>query len=273
MKYKIALLLLLSPGLLFFHPTFVHSESNNTFAVGSAIGEAQNIKQNVINKNEGVLKENKIEVKEALQLKKETKEIEVAKIKEDIKEKKETFMQTLQTEREARKTKIEEMQTNLKKMRDDFKAKIETIKDEHKKQLTEKIDLRMSTVNKNQTDRMTDALGKLTEHVNKLEERINKAKGSGVNVATVETLIATAKTAISTSLAIVEEQAAKDYVFTITDEKNLGASVKTSYDALSKDLKNAQDSLVKAKEAVVAAYKAAGALEKITPIPTVVITP
>jgi len=38
---------------------------------------------------------------------------------------------------------------------------------------------------------------------------------------------------------------------------------------LSQDLKKAQESLVKAKEVVVTAYKAAGALEKITPIPTV----
>ena len=116
---------------------------------------------------------------------------------------------------------------------------------------------------------MLKALERLTEHVNKLEERVSKAKENGVNVTSVETLITTARTDISAAMAIVEEQAAKDYAFTITDEASLGQSIKASYDLLSQDLKKAQESLVKAKEAVVAAYKAAGALEKITPTPTV----
>lgn len=270
MKYKIALLLLLSSSLLLLHPSLIKAESDIVSATSATGGGAiQDIK---LNTGKNVL-ENKVAIKKTLQLKKETKEIEVAKIKEDIKEKKATFRQTLQNGSEARKIRIEGMQANLKEVRDDFKVKIKMIKDERKKQLTEKIDLRMSTVNKNQTDRMADALGKLTEHVDKLEERVAQAKEKGIDISSVELLISTAKTAVSESLAIVEEQAAKDYAFTIIDEKNLGQSVKTSYDALSKDLKNAQESLVKAKEAVIAAYKAAGILEKITPTPTVVITP
>ena len=63
----------------------------------------------------------------------------------------------------------------------------------------------------------------------------------------------------------VEELKPMKKYLAITDEENLGQSVKASYDTLSQDLKNAQESLVKAKEAVVAAYKAAGTLEKITP--------
>jgi hypothetical protein len=112
----------------------------------------------------------------------------------------------------------------------------------------------MSTVNKNQTDRMIKALSKLTEHINKLE-------GRGVDVTF-------AKKAISTAQTAVEAQAKKDYTFTITDEKNLGTSVKASYDLLKQDLKSVQALLVKAKEAVVEAYKTAKSLKKITPTPT-----
>jgi len=237
MKFKIGLILILSSGLLFVGPSLIKAKTEVN----------QNIKQNI--------KENILEQKEK---------------KQAVKEKRETFMETLQVEKDERKTKIEEMKLAFKEKRDDFKKKIETIKDERKKQLTEKIDNRISTVNKNQTDRMTKALEKLTEHINKLEERVAKAKENGVNVLAIETLIITAKTAIRDALAIVEEQAAKDYAFTITDEKSLGQSVKASYDILSKDLKNAQESLVKAKEAVVAVYKLAATLKNITPTPTVV---
>jgi hypothetical protein len=265
MKLKIAVVLILTSGLLFFGSSLVKSEDEIVLTVtGKAENKKQNIKENILEQ-----KENRIAIKEELQLEKETKKAEAEKIREEIKEKREAFKETLQVEREERKTKIEEMRLTFKEKRDDFKEKIETIKDEKKKQLTEKIDNRMSTVNKNQTARMLKALEKLTEHVNKLEERVVNAKENGVDVSAVELLISTAKTAISDALAIVEEQAANDYAFTITDEANLGQSIKASYEILNQDLKKAQESLVKAKEDVVAAFKAAGELEKITPTPTV----
>lgn len=256
MKSKITLLLILSSGLLFFSPSLVKSEFE---IIPTITGRAQNIRQNI---KEKILeqKENRIAVKEELQLK-----------KEEVKEKRETFKEMLQVQKEERKTKMEQMRKSFKEKRAEFKEKIETIKDERKKQLTEKIDNRMTTVNKNQTGRMLKALERLTEHLNKLlEERIVKTEENSTEVSAVEKLIETAKTAISDAMAIVEEQAAKDYAFTITDEKNLGQSVKASYDTLSQDLKNAQESLFKAKDAVVNAYKAAATLKKITPTPTVV---
>lgn len=254
MKLKIALFLILTSGLLFFAPSPAKSEEEILLTVTGRAEKRQNIRENA---------------KVTFQVERETKKTEMEKNKEEIKLKREAFKETLQTEREERKTKIEEMRKTFKEKRDDFKEKIKTIKDERKKQLTEKIDNRMSTVNKNQTSRMTGALGRLTEHINKLEERVIKAKENGVDVSAVEVLILTAKTAISDALAVVEKQVVNDYAFTITDEENLGQSIKASYDVLSNDLKKAQESLVKAKEAVVAAFKVAGALEKITPIPTV----
>jgi hypothetical protein len=206
--------------------------------------------------------DNRAAFKETLQIKKEERV-------EAINAKKETFKEMLQVQKEERKTKMEQVRESFKEKRAEFKEKIETIKDERKKQLTEKIDNRMTTVNKNQTDRMLKALERLTEHVNKLEERIIKTEENSAEVSAIEKLIETAKTAISDAMAIVEEQAAKDYAFTITDEANLGQSIKASYDVLSSDLKKAQESLVKAKEAVVAVYKAVLSLEKITPTPTV----
>jgi len=229
MKLKIALLVIF--GLLVFSPLLTKAElPTGQIDVREKrqemIKEVQNTRQNI--------KENILEQKE----------------------KRETFRETLQAEREDRKKKIGEMKETFKRERENFKEKIKTIRDERKKLLTEKIDNRMSTVNKNQTDRMTKALERLTEHIDKLEEKWAD--------------VATARTAISIALANVEEQAGKDYVFTITDERNLGTSVKASYDLLKQDLRSVQALLVKAKEAVVEAYKTAKTLKKITPTPTVV---
>ena len=248
MKLKIAVVLILTSGLLFFGSSLVKSEDE---IILTATGNVENKRQNI--------REN---VKVTLQAERETKKAEMEKIKEEIKLKREAFKEMLQTEKEERKTKIEEMRENFKKKREDFKERIKTIKDERKKQLTEKIDNRMSTVNKNQTDRMLNALERLTEHVNKLEERLVQAKANGVDVSEVEILIATAKNSISTALVAVEEQASKDYAFTIVDEKNLGQSVKSSFDLLSQDLKAVQKLLVKAKEDVVNTYKLAETFKK-----------
>ena len=235
MKLKIALLVIF--GLLVFSPLLTKAElPTGQIDVREKrqemIKEVQNTRQNI--------KENILEQKE----------------------KRETFRETLQAEREDRKKKIGEMKETFKRERENFKEKIKTIRDERKKLLTEKIDNRMSTVNKNQTDRMLNALERLTEHVNKLEERLVQAKANGVDVSEVEILIATAKNSISTALVAVEEQASKDYVFTIVDEKNLGQSVKSSFDSLSQDLKAVQKLLVKAKEDVVNTYKLAETFKK-----------
>lgn len=195
--------------------------------------------------------------------------ISTATPKNTTMEQRETFKMTLESERAERKTKIAAEMLSFKEKRAELKEKMAAIKDEKKKKLAEQIDNRMSTVNKNQTNRMIKALERLTEHLNKLEGRVIETEENATDVLNIEALIKTAKTAISDSMAIVEEQAAKDYVFTIIDEKNLGQSIKASYDLLSKDLKKAQESLVKAKEAVVAVYKAVLSLEKITPTPTV----
>lgn len=191
-----------------------------------------------------------------------------------MQEKRDAFRVTLEAEREARREKIGEIREIFKDQRAAYKEKLKAIKDVKKKKLTEKIDNRMATVNKNQTARMIKALEKLSEHITKIEERVTKAKTAGVDTSAVEALIETAKTSISTALAAVEEQAAKDYVFEISDETNLGQSIKASYDELSQDLKTVQQLLKDAKDAVVAVYKeAAGLLEKITPSPSPVITP
>ena len=248
MKLKIAVVLILTSGLLFFGSSLVKSEDE---IVLTATGNVENKRQNI--------REN---VKVTLQAERETKKAEMEKIKEEIKLKREAFKEMLQTEKEERKTKIGEMKETFKRERENFKEKIKTIRDERKKLLTEKIDNRMSTVNKNQTDRMLNALERLTEHVNKLEERLVLSKANGVDVSEVEILIATAKNSISTALVAVEEQASKDYVFTIVDEKNLGQSVKSSFDSLSQDLKAVQKLLVKAKEDVVNTYKLAETFKK-----------
>jgi hypothetical protein len=231
MKSKITLLLILSSGLLFFGPSIVLSQTANNG--GPLFNNNSRREENVASRA--------------------------------------AFQAEMKTKREEMGAKLNEMRADFKEKRDAFKEKLKTIKDERKKNLTEKIDNRMVTVNKNQTARMKKILDMLTEHISKLEKRLSAEKEKGQDVANVESLLATAKTAISDSLTIVESQAAKDYVFEITEEENLGQSIKGSYEALKEDLGIAQDSVVKAKKAVVDVYKAMQSLIKVSP--TAVITP
>lgn len=257
MKIKIALFIIIFLGFFVFCPFLVGAQEEPAEEPTTAENKQPEITNKIQENNQ-----------ERMKIQNNPRE-KTQDTKQNIKEKRQTFKETLQTAKEERKVKIEEMKVNFKEKRDAFKEKIKIIKDERKKQLTERIDNRMSTVNKNQTDRMTKVLDKLTEHIDKLQEKITQAKEEGVNVSSVESAVSSAQTAISSAISTVEQQSAKDYAFSITDEEKLGQAVKTSYDILSQDLKNAQQALVAAKEAVVNAYKVAGTLKKVTP--TVVV--
>lgn len=159
----------------------------------------------------------------------------------------------------------EERKAKTEGMKNAFKEGLKTIKDERKKLLTEKINNRISIVNINQTERMKKALEKLTRHIIKLQEKIALAKEKGIDVSSSESAIFSAQTAISSALIIVEQQSAKDYTFLIINEESLGQTIRNSYKAFSQDLKNAQQAVILAKEAVVKAYEAVQTLIKVTP--------
>lgn len=131
-----------------------------------------------------------------------------------------------------------------------FKDVINTMKDNHRKQVAERIDLRLNTINASQSARMSDALTRLTTYLEKAATRTQTAKDAGKNVDSILSLIDAAKTAITNAQAAVTAQSAKTYTPQASDEAGLKQASKISLESLKTDLKTTQDAVNAARQAV-----------------------
>ncbi len=159
------------------------------------------------------------------------------------------------------KEKMASFAANFKARREEFKEKLQTIKDEKKKTLTERIDTKFSTINKNRTARWVESLNKLSEITGRLDGKIASAEAAGKDVASAQAALEKANDAIATAQSAVSSQAGKEYVIEITDEKGLRLAVGKVMSQLQADLRATHKTVIDAKKAVM---KAATEVRKLT---------
>ncbi len=140
--------------------------------------------------------------------------------------------------------------------RKSFQQKVATIKDERKRQIIERIDNKLSTVNTNRTSQMSQNLEKLSSILAKIQERATIAQGDGKDISTVASAITKAETAIQAAKTAVEAQAGNEYVITITatGSAQLKNSVGIIIKQLQANLSASHKLVVAAKQAVQTAH-------------------
>lgn len=180
---------------------------------------------------------------------KDSKKDMIASREAIIKERKDDFREKMQLKRE-------EAQEKFQAKREAFQQKVATIKDERKRQLVETISSKLSTVNTNRTNQMTENLEKLSDILAKIQEKATTAKADGNNTTNVDTAIAKAETAINNAKTAVVTQASKEYIITITatGSGQLKRSVGATTKQLQADLSASHKLLVAAKQAVQQAH-------------------
>ena len=152
-------------------------------------------------------------------------------------------MKLLQEQKKDAMTQVRnEAKAMIQAKRDEFKTRMQTIKDQRKKLLVERIDTKLVLVNKNQTTRFTEVLGRLQGFLDK----INKSAAN----QTVLSDIAAAQSAIDTAKSAVETQASKTYTMTITDDSTLKLNAGTTVSQLRLDLMAVYKLVIDAKQAV-----------------------
>ena len=199
-------------------------------------GVRQIIKKDVIDRMESI-KNNKIE--------------NVLEKQTEIKEKREEFKMTIQKQRE-------EAKEEFKIRREEFKTKMSEIKDQRKKEVVERVDNRLSTVNKNRTAALTKHLDQMSSILVRVQERATKRKSEGVNTSAVDKAIVEAESAIDTAKEAINTQASIEYIVTITDETKLKVDVKTVFDQFKSNMEATVLTVKKAKEALTAAARLLG---------------
>ena len=139
--------------------------------------------------------------------------------------------------------------------REEFQTKKETLKDAKKKALIERIDQKIANINKKHTTQMLEHLTKMITILDKLQSRVDIAKTKGKDVSGTVTAIAKARTAILTAQTAVKNQAAKDYVLSVSTENKLRIDVGATVKQLEQDLRIVNQSVIAAKQAVAEAIK------------------
>ncbi|MEK7534330.1 MAG: hypothetical protein AAB600_03240 [Patescibacteria group bacterium] len=159
-------------------------------------------------------------------------------------------IQAIQEQREMMLKNRQETKAMLKDTKEDLKEKLNVIRDEKKKVLVEKIDDKITTMNKTHTAKFSAVLEKLMMILNKITDRAQNAKLKGVDTSTVDSAIEAAKKAIDVAKAAVTTQSAKTYSIEVTSETTLKTKVGRVVSMFRKDLRDVHKIVVDAKQAV-----------------------
>jgi len=152
-------------------------------------------------------------------------------------------MQLIQEQKKAAITQIkDEAKAIIKAKKEEFKTRIQIIKDQKKKALVERIDIKLATVNKKQTE-------KLTEILSRLQGFLDKVSKTATDTMLVSN-ISLAQTAIDTAKAAVETQTEKSYIMNIVDDTTLKLNAGTVVSQLRQDLTALHKLVIDAKQAV-----------------------
>lgn len=154
---------------------------------------------------------------------------------------------------EARREKAKELHESK---REAFKEKVAAIRDEKKKAIVEAMDTRMAEVNAKRVENMTAHLAKMSEVLEKIVTRAGVAKGEGKDTTAVDAAVTAAQAAITAAQNAVQNQAAKEYVITITDETALKNNVGTTRSGMQQELRVTHETVVAARKAVSGAVQA-----------------
>ncbi len=136
----------------------------------------------------------------------------------------------------------EQKKAAVEKIRDEFKTKIQTIKDQRKKNLLERIDAKISRINKKTTDRFQEILVRLQNFLDKTSQSTKDEK--------ILASVKIAQDAIDKASSAVASQAEKVYTANITDEASLRLNVGTTVSQFRQDLTGVHKTVVDAKQAV-----------------------
>lgn len=172
---------------------------------------------------------------------------------QEIKETKNELRQTLTEIREEHQAQMQEVREAVREAiqakKEEFKEKLALLKDERKRLIVERLEQRMAAINENRTDHFSKVLARLEEVLVKIEILIGSSPSAEVSQALAE-----AKEALARARAAVNTQAAKEYIFDVSDEEAIHQEAAAAFGALRTDLTDTKVEVQAAKFAVMALW-------------------
>lgn len=183
--------------------------------------------------------------------------------------------------KDAMKQARTDMKEAVSQAREDFKTKLAAIKDQRKQAIMANFDAKIDEINARRTSQMTEHITRLQRVLDNISTKAAALKSQGQNTTTVDADILAAQTALDAAKQAVLDQAAKDYVVTITANLRGGAS--STMRQFIADLKATFQKILAAKTAVRKAHTDMAKLMGVkvsptasvsrTPTPSTTVTP
>ncbi|HUX35852.1 MAG TPA: hypothetical protein VMV71_02355 [Candidatus Paceibacterota bacterium] len=168
-----------------------------------------------------------------------------------------TMREQIQAERESFQKEVEakraEVQSAAQARVAKLKADLQNIKDNAKKAAVERIDQNIADLNTRITTHYANVLDQIAEILGRIVSRTDTAQANGKDVIAARSAITNAQNTIAAARTAVSAQTGKIYslgITTSTASTALKGVVGITRQALQKDLKNAEDSVKAARDAV-----------------------
>lgn len=180
----------------------------------------------------------------------EVQEREEETVRERLREEREEALEKRQEELEKIRERREEAVETRERKQDEFQLKLQTIKDERKQKIVENLAERIVSMNNRWADHWGNVLGRLSDILIKISLRTDTLATSGKEVGGVQIAITKAQEAISVAQKAVSDQAVMSYDIEISTEDTLGEVVSGSLGDFHDDLKETQELVKAARDAV-----------------------
>lgn len=154
---------------------------------------------------------------------------------------------------------IQQAKDEMETKREEFRNRVAEIKDQRKQRVLTNLSDRFSTVNTNWTSHWANVLDRLSSILDKIASRSDDSS--------VQSAVADARSAISDAQDAVTAQAAKTYTLDFNSESTLGEDVSGDISSFHSDLRDIQESVAKARQAVKDAFEALRSLNTSTSTP------
>lgn len=238
--------------------SFVYAQENNitstTSAVDSYKPKKEDFNKKLLEKEQ--FKQEKENLKNELEVRKEENKKQIESILQSVKEKRELLKTEVEMTREQTRARVEEMKTGLSE-------NLKNIKDETKKISVEKILTTIQKLNEKLTTNFLDKIVKIENVLVSIESRISKAQDRGIDTSSMVPFVEKSKEAIKIAREAVLVQSQKVYTINTTTDTTLKSQMKQLRDTFTKDIK---DVGLKVKLAHEAVKNTAVALAKINKI-------
>lgn len=150
----------------------------------------------------------------------------------------------------AMEQKREELKVKIEKEKEQLREGLLKIKNEKKREIVEHVSQKIADLNKKITAHLSDVLVKLENVLVNINSRADKTEAKGLDVGSVRLAIGAAKNRIENARTAIQLQASKIYSITVNSEEMLKPDVGVSRQALQNDLKQLQNVVKEARDAV-----------------------